>query len=395
MLELMLVPAISLTYALLNDKFKVKEDDRKKIQVFFEISGIAIKRDDKLHYPKFEKLTTDDRSITYIYKLPLGMPSKIIQKVEDVVSEGLHKPVRIQYDDTHKLKIRVFHKNMPKKWGWSMDLIQSGKWNVPMGQSLEKLLSRDFDKTPHMVIGGLTRMGKTVFLKVLLTTLIESNPDHAHFFLIDLKEEGLEFSEFRNLKQVTEVADSVENAHRVLCSVMKKISERGKFMKERGYKNIVQTKMKDRYFIIVDEGAVLAPAKGLPKHVNKIREECQYMLSYVATVSGGLGFRLILATQYPTVTSIPSIVKQMADAKLGFRLPTLTASQVVLDTSGLETLPSNPGRAIYKTDRLTEIQVPFISDKMMWDVLKKHEVEKHEYPITHQIEPSDDDFDLD
>ena len=100
------------------------------------------------------------------------------------------------------------------------------------------------------------------------------------------------------------------------------------------------------------------------------------MLSYIATVSGGLGFRLILATQYPTVTSIPSVVKQMSDAKLGFRLPTYKASEVVLDESGLETLPSLPGRAIYKTDRLTEPQVPFISDEMMWEHLKQYEVKK-------------------
>ncbi|MBP3971124.1 cell division protein FtsK [Bacillus sp. WL1] len=394
MLELLIVPTAALTYTLVSDKFKRKDDDKKKIQVFFEVSGIAIKREDKLHYPKFQIQVDDDRSTTYVYTLPVGMPSKIIQKVEDVVSEGLNKPVRIHYDN-YKLSIRVFHREIPKKWNWSTGLVMKGKWRVPMGQSLERMIYHDFDKTPHMVLGGLTRMGKTVFLKVLLTTLIEANPENAHVYLIDLKEKGLEFSEFSNLKQVVKVADSVEKAHHVLGRIMEKIEERGKLMKENGYKNIVETKEKDRYFIIVDEGAVVAPAKGLPRAVNKIREECQYMLSYIATVSGGLGFRLILATQYPTVTSIPSVVKQMSDAKLGFRLPTRVASEVVLDESGLEILPSLPGRAIYKTDRLTEIQVPYISDEMMWNVLKQYEVEKHENTNTHQIESSDDDSDLD
>lgn len=392
MIELLLVPAAGLTVALFGEKFKSKNDDKRKIQVFFEVAGIAIKRnnEEKLQYPKFQKQIDDDRSTTYVYTLPLGMPSKIIQKVEDVVSEGLNKPVRIQYDN-YKLNIRVFHREIPKKWNWSTGLIEKGKWRVPMGQSLERMIYHDFDKTPHMVLGGLTRMGKTVFLKVLLTTLIEANPENAHVYLIDLKEKGLEFSEFSNLKQVVEVADSVEKAHRVLGRIMEKIEERGKLMKENGYKNIVETKEKDRYFIIVDEGAVLAPAKGLPRAVNKIREECQYMLSYIATVSGGLGFRLILATQYPTVTSIPSVVKQMSDAKLGFRLPTRVASEVVLDESGLEILPSLPGRAIYKTDRLTEIQVPYISDEMMWKHLKEYEVEKHEHPEPHENQPSDGD----
>ncbi|PEF18813.1 FtsK/SpoIIIE domain-containing protein [Bacillus cereus] len=394
MLELLLIPAVSLGYALLNDSLKGKEDDRKKIQVFFEVSGIAIRKDEKLHYPVFLERKEDDRSTTYVYKLPLGMPSKLIQKVEDVVSEGLNKPVRIKYDN-YKIMIRVFSKRIPQKWCWNEGLVKKGEWQVPMGQSLEKLIYHDFDKTPHMVLGGLTRMGKTVFLKVLLTTLIEANPENAHVYLIDLKEKGLEFSEFSGLKQVEEVADSVEKAHHVLKQIMKKIEERGKFMKENGYKNIVETKEKDRYFVIVDEGAVLAPAKGLPRPINKIREECQYMLSYIATVSGGLGFRLILATQYPTVTSIPSVVKQMSDAKLGFRLPTYKASEVVLDESGLETLPSLPGRAIYKTDRLIELQVPFISDKLMWKHLKQYEVKKDEHPDTYQNKPSDDDSDLD
>ncbi|PEJ97074.1 FtsK/SpoIIIE domain-containing protein [Bacillus wiedmannii] len=392
MIELLLVPAAGLTAALFSEKFKSKNDDKRKIQVFFEVAGIAIKRnnEEKLQYPKFQKQIDDDRSTTYVYTLPLGMPSKIIKKVEDVVSEGLNKSVRIQYDN-YKLNIRVFHREIPKKWNWSTGLVKKGKWHVPMGQSLERLIYHDFDKTPHMVLGGLTRMGKTVFLKVLLTTLIKANPDNAHVYLIDLKEKGLEFNEFRNLKQVVEVADSVEKAHRVLEKIMEKIEERGKLMKDNGYKNIVETKEKDRFFIIVDEGAVLAPAKGLPRHVNKIREECQYMLSYIATVSGGLGFRMILATQYPTVTSIPSVVKQMSDAKLGFRLPTRVASEVVLDESGLEILPSLPGRAIYKTDRLTEIQVPYISDDMMWKHLKEYEVEKHEHPESHENQPSDGD----
>ena len=200
MIELLLVPAAGLTVALFGDKFKRKDDDKRKIQVFFEVSGIAIKRD-KLHYPKFQKQVDDDRSTTFIYTLPVGMPSKIIQKVEDVVSEGLNKPVRIQYDN-YRLNIRVFHKEIPKKWDWSTRLVTKGKWRVPIGQSLERIMYHDFDETPHMAIGGLIRMGKTVFLKNMFTTLSLANPDHAHFYLIDLKEEGLEFSEYKNCSKL-------------------------------------------------------------------------------------------------------------------------------------------------------------------------------------------------
>ncbi|QWG39162.1 cell division protein FtsK [Bacillus mycoides] len=394
MLELLLIPAVSLGYALVNDRLKGKEDDRKKIQVFFEVSGIAIRKDEKLHYPVFLERKEDDRSTTYVYRLPLGMPSKLIQKVEDVVSEGLGKPIRIHYNN-YRLSIRVFSKEIPKKWKWSTGLITPGKWLVPVGQSLEKLIWHDFDETPHLAVGGLIRMGKTVFLKNLFTSLAVANPDHAHFYLIDLKEEGLEFGEYKDLKQVEHIAETPDQAHEMLFKVMEKMNERGKYMKERRFKNIVHTKEKDRYFIVVDEGAILAPSKGLPREQNKMLEECQYMLSHIARVGGALGFRIIFCTQYPTADTLPRVIKQMANAKLGFRLPTRVASEVVIDQSGLENLPSIQGRAIYMKENLTEIQVPYIDDKVMWEHLKQYEVKKDEHPDSYQNKPSDDDSDLD
>lgn len=392
MIELLLVPAAGLTVALFGEKFKSKNDDKRKIQVFFEVAGIAIKRnnEEKLQYPKFQKQIDDDRSTTYVYTLPLGMPSKIVQKVEDVVSEGLNKPVRIQYDN-YKLNIRVFHREIPKNWSWSLDLVTKGKWRIPVGQSLETIVYHDFDETPHMAVGGLIRMGKTVFLKNMFASLSLANPDHAHFYLIDLKEEGLEFSEYKKLKQVEQIAETSEQAHGMLLKVMEKMHERGKYMKECGIKNIVHTKEKDRYFIVVDEGAVLAPAKGLPRAQNKMLEECQYMLSHIARVGGALGFRIVFCTQYPTGDTLPRVVKQMANAKLGFRLPTRIASEVVIDQSGLEQLPSIPGRAIYMKESFTVLQVPYIDDIVMWKHLKEYEVEKHEHPEPHENQPSDGD----
>lgn len=139
------------------------------------------------------------------------------------------------------------------------------------------------------------------------------------------------------------------------------------------------------------KGAVLAPSKGLPKGQNQMLEQCQYMLSHIACVGGALGFRIVFCTQYPTGDTLPRVVKQMANAKLGFRLPTRTASEVVIDQSGVENLPSVPGRAIYMKEDFTELQVPYIDDKIMWEHLKEYEVEKHEHPESYENQPSDDD----
>ncbi|OQR57903.1 FtsK/SpoIIIE domain-containing protein [Bacillus sp. CDB3] len=389
MLELLSVPVAGLIYVIFGDKFKNKDDDRKKIQVFFEVSGIAIRREDRLQYPVFLEKKKDDRSTTYVYRLPVGMPSKIIQKVEDVVSEGLNKPVRIDYDN-YKLNIRVFHKDIPKKWSWSTDLVTEGNWRVPMGQSLEKLIYHDFDKTPHMTLGGLTRMGKTVFLKNVVTSLTLAQPETIHLYVIDLKG-GLEFGPYKNLKQIVSIAEKPTEAFMVLKDILEKMEEKMQDMKDRHYTNVVETNIKERYFIIVDEGAELCPDKSMKKEQQKLLGACQQMLSHIARIGGALGFRLIFCTQYPTGDTLPRQVKQNSDAKLGFRLPTQTASSVVIDEPGLESIKSIPGRAIFKTDRLTEIQVPYISNEMMWDHLKQYEVEKHENANTYADQPSNGD----
>ncbi|PDY19581.1 FtsK/SpoIIIE domain-containing protein [Bacillus cereus] len=389
MLELLSVPLAAMLFAIFGDKLENKEDDRKKIQVFFEVSGIAIRSNEKLQYPVFIEQKDDDRSTTYVYRLPVGMPSKIIQKVEDVVSEGLNKPVRIQYDN-YKLNIRVFYKDVPDKWNWEVGLIKEGKWQVPMGQSLERLIYHDFDKTPHMALGGLTRMGKTVFLKNVFTSLTLAQPEDIHLYIIDLKG-GLEFGPYKNLKQVDSVAEKPREAFMVLSDILRKMEEKMQYMKARHYTNVVETNMKERYFIIVDEGAELCPDKSMKKEQQKLLGACQQMLSHIARIGGALGFRLIFCTQYPTGDTLPRQVKQNSDAKLGFRLPTQTASGVVIDESGLESIKSIPGRAIFKTDRLTEIQVPYISNEIMWKHLKQYEVKKHEDANTHENQSSNGD----
>lgn len=389
MLELLSVPFAGLIFAIFGGRLKGRESDRKKIQVFFEVSGIAIRREDRLQYPVFLEQKEDDRSTTYIYRLPVGMPSKIIQKVEDVVSEGLSKPVRIDYDN-YKLRVRVFHRNIPKKWSWSKDLVAEGSWCVPMGQSLEKLIYHDFDKTPHMTLGGLTRMGKTVFLKNVVTSLTLAQPEHINLYIIDLKG-GLEFGPYKNLKQVVSIAEKPTEAFMILTNILKKIEEKMEYMKGRHYTNVVETNIKERCFIIVDEGAELCPDKSMKKEQQRLLGACQQMLSHIARIGGALGFRLIFCTQYPTGDTLPRQVKQNSDAKLGFRLPTQTASSVVIDEAGLETIKSIPGRAIFKTDRLTEIQVPYISNEMMWEHLKGYEVEKHENANAYANQPSNGD----
>ncbi|PHB97171.1 cell division protein FtsK [Bacillus toyonensis] len=389
MLSLLLIPAtfIGVAYFYQNKELS----DKKRIKAFFEIAKVCVQHKGELQYPVFIKQIEDALSKTYVYELPLGVPSQLIQKLAEVLEEGLYKPVKISFHQ-RELLIRVFEQRIPEKWNWSLDLLKNNTWKVMIGRALDQTIYHDFEKTPHMCVSGMTRFGKTVFLKNVMTSLVLQQPHYVQFFIIDLKE-GLEFSPYRNLLQVKEVAENPTEALEMLIRIREKMVERVLEMKESYFNNIVDTPIKDRCFIIVDESANLCPTQGLPKKKKDMLYMCQEMLSEIARIGGALGFRLLYCTQYPTSDTLPRQIKQNSDAKIGFRLPTSVASQVAIDESGLENLPSIAGRALFKTDRVHELQAPYLSDEVMRGLLSEYEVVKqHETPETQTKIEANRDF---
>lgn len=106
-----------------------------------------------------------------------------------------------------------------------------------------------------------------------------------------------------------------------------------------------------------------------------LKLECQKFMSQISRLGAGLGFRLVLATQYPTGDVIPRQCKQNSDAKLCFRVQSGVVSRVVLDRA--EKLPPIKGRAIYqRADKRMVVQVSLIDDKTILDTIKPHLIKK-------------------
>lgn len=371
MFEWTLLPVAIGTIGILSPKF-LKMSDRRKIEKIFQNMKIGVneKGKDEMSYPKFHSKKDIEVGIKYTFTFPLGLSSKAIQKIQEngkVFSDGLNKPVEIEFDGM--LHIFVYNHEIPKKWDLSEVPLKKG-WSVPIGMHHRGIVWHDFDKVPHMTAGGTTRYGKTVLLKATQTYLTLNNPDDVEFYIIDLKG-GLEFHRYQNIKQVKAVATNPAEAADILSTIIEDVREQEMLFKRNYWTNIVNTPIKKRKFIIVDEGAQLAAEKHMSKDLKDLLGFCQHALSEVARVAGALGYRLIFCTQYPTSDTLPRQIKQNADAKISFRLPTGYASQVTIDDYGAEELPSGlPGRALFKTHELKEIQVPYISDDDMWKALE-------------------------
>ena len=370
MIEYLAIPAIALGAALIP---KRKTKDHIKIQKVIENRKVGIKSGEEIKYPKLIRQEHNDAYSTYIYNLPYGVPSDAFEALCPAISEAVNKEVDYEFEGG-VLKLHVYHQKLPDKWNYDESLLRPGRWEVPIGRNHKGILFHDFEKYPHMLVGGVTRFGKTVLMKELLNSLIINNPNDVEIYILDLKA-GLEFYKFKKLPQVKEVACDVYESAEVLNTIIEELHEKEVHFRNMGYTNVQDTPIKKRTFIFVDEGAELSPNIVKDKQAKKYAEFCQGALSEIARISGGLGYRLIYGTQYPTKEAVPMQVKMNIVARLSFICASQVASRVLLDATGAEDLPSIPGRAIYLVEKARVVQVPYIDDKMMFKMMGDREDE--------------------
>lgn len=249
------------------------------------------------------------------------------------------------------------------------------KWKVPIGQTYKEMIYHDFDQTPHLVGGGTTRYGKTNLIKVIITSLILNNPDNVEFYLIDLKA-GVEFYRYRTLRQVKMVATNVMETFDLLEVVTNKLEAQKEYYRDNMWSNVIDTPIKKRTFIIIDEAGDLVPEKFMTKDIRNIHAACQSMLSHIARIGGAFGFRELFFSQYTTADVLPRQIKQNCDAKICFKLQNDYSSEVVLGEGNTQAsaLPKIKGRAIFKDGAdIHELQVPLITDEKMSELLAGYE----------------------
>lgn len=300
----------------------------------------------------------------------LNFDKNIVQQLQELWKNKLTERKEIELDFDGLLIIRVYDKPLPIE----VPFVQGERWKVPVGITREKNAFRyhDFEKIPHLVLGGATRYGKSNFINSIIVSLLGSNPENAKFYLIDLKG-GVELCDYENIEQTQSIAYEPEEALKTLEKAYNQMRKVQQEVRRKGKKNVQEANIKERYFVIVDEVGELNPQEAVSKEEKQLKAQCQTYMSQIARLGAGLGFRQILATQYPTGDVIPRQCKQNSDAKLSFRVQSATASRVVLDETGAELLPQIKGRAIYQTaDKREVLQTPLINADIIQSVILPH-----------------------
>lgn len=245
-------------------------------------------------------------------------------------------------------------------------------WHVPIGisESREEY-TLDFSKTPHLVLGGATRYGKSTMIHSLIVSLMRSRPEDVTFTMIDLKG-GIELGDYGKLKNCLGIAMEPEEALRELRNVYRMMKATQTSLRFYGKKKHTSSK----HFIVIDEVGELNPSEAVDREEKKLKLECQRIMSQISRLGAGLGYHLILATQYPTGDVIPRQCKQNSDAKICFRVQSGVASKVVLDETGAEELPDIKGRAIFQRGANRYVlQTYLVNEQLIENTIEKYKRE--------------------
>jgi len=385
-------------------------DDHRKIEKIAAACGLIVKDGDLKRKIRIFRRTKTDSYVEYVYQIPLGLsfadfenkrsnfqdglnvkrsvinvslsdfkainwrkhPKDIVEQIRKLIKKRSHGRKEIEMEFDGMLKIRVYNEALAEFVPFSDELLGRCKsWEIPIGETRKGFITHDTE-LGHMVVAGATRYGKSVFLKNAITSLIARKPNDVKFTLIDLKG-GLTFARYNGAKQVETIAKDVSESLDALRAILDDMTEKQADYLAKGYEDIREAKDPRRHFIVVDEAAQLASKGITDTDERKMRIECETILAKIAQVGGGLGYRLIFCTQYPTADTLPRQIKQNADTKVCFRLQTSIASNVVLDEDGAESLPKIKGRAIYLTpDGKQIVQTPFIENEYIRKTIEPH-----------------------
>jgi DNA segregation ATPase FtsK/SpoIIIE, S-DNA-T family len=395
-------------------------NEGQKIQRIFSNTGLNVKEGDKIITAQLVRNKKRMWGRELVFRIPLGRSFEDYQSKINSIQDGLNtkkrtqtldfqalkkgdfknifkkekavqKEVELSYDGT--LKVRIYNQPLPNKKPYA-EIEFKDDWKVPIGVTRTETIFHDFDSVYNMLVGGAVGGGKSAFLVMAICHLLKSKPDDVQLTLIDLKG-GVEFNRFKDCYQVVSYAEEVAQAKEALENVLNEMKITLALLKTRKARNVIEAGIQHRHFIVVDEIGELASHKEVNKETKKIKEECEYLLSNICRLGRAMGIRVIVATQHPTADVVPIQVKRNCDARVCYKVDTVSASMVVIDSAGADQLPINPGRAIYKKGAEKAIlQTPWLSDAEADQIIELNLDSESKESVEEDEQTPRNDFDL-
>jgi DNA segregation ATPase FtsK/SpoIIIE-like protein len=210
---------------------------------------------------------------------------------------------------------------------------------------------KDLKDCPHLLVGGSTGSGKTVFLWTLLVSLLKSHPRKEDLQLV-VSSSGLEdFIRFEGLPHLVGgkvYSDATETSETICDVVFKEFERRKGLLTQARVENIIRYNETHEeklapMVVVVDEFADLTDQLSN----NKQRETFYKPIRQIAQIGRKRGIHLVLCTQRPSANLLPTDIKAQLGGRIALRVNEATSSRMILDEGGAQDLQKH-GDMIYK-----------------------------------------------
>jgi len=310
--------------------------------------------------------------------------SKLMSLSSDLALSLAAPNVRIEVPVSGKSLVGIEVPRKKVKFVYLRELLEQRKFResevkllFPLGKDIAgQTVWVNLESLPHLLIGGATGSGKSVFLNsFIISILYRLSPEEVKFLLIDPKMVelvdylGIPHLLFPPIKEVKEAILALE-------WVVREMRKRYEKFNQIGVRNIAGfneelTKQGGEKIpwlvVVIDELADLMMSGGtrLEKTVCRI-----------AQLGRATGIHLVMATQRPSVDVITGLIKANFPSRIAFAVPYQIDSRTILDTTGAEKLIGN-GDMLYSPVEVSQpfrVQGAFVSPaevKRVVDFLKR------------------------
>lgn len=235
----------------------------------------------------------------------------------------------------------------------------------PLGRTPSgKDLVQDLGKMPHMLVGGSTGSGKSVFLFTMLAAILMTHPSQDDLKLVLSSSKMEDFSHFEGLPHLYSgnvIYDAIE-ATRVIKDVIFEESERrGRLLAEARvadiieYNKVISEKLAP-IIVVIDEFADLADQLETKKEQNAFYTPVQR----IAQHGRSRGIHLVICTQRPEARLVPSTTKAQLNGRVALRVNDGISSRMIIENPDAQYLQKH-GDMIYRNgDEIERAQGYFI-----------------------------------
>ncbi|HUY10021.1 MAG TPA: FtsK/SpoIIIE domain-containing protein [Candidatus Dormibacteraeota bacterium] len=234
-----------------------------------------------------------------------------------------------------------------------------GQLLLGLGMGRRGALWVDLDSCPHLLVGGMTGGGKSVFLRQACTFLsTEYSPSQLRLCLLDLKG-GTELAQFSYLPHaMAPVADNVLAAADLLTKVRRELDRRlGEVRRSVEADGSAARQDWPRIVVVVDEVAELTVRDlGDDRAARAAQQAATGRLAEIARLGRAVGVHLVCCTQRPDAEAVPGQLKANLSGTVAFRVRAALNSWILLDSERAALLPPHPGRGLWSHETVEEFQ---------------------------------------